>query len=290
MPSTNKKEDAPYCKPLLKWVGGKTQILPTVLEQFPDLKEGDAYIEPFLGGASVLLGALSCGKIGPGVHVFASDINAHLVNFYSQIRSSPDKLITKIRALLATMTVDELEKRYYEERTRFNENEDDPIMAAARFWFLNKTSFRGVYREGPRGYNVPFGHPKTLPNLDEAHFKSVSELVQRVTFTRESYETALEKVSAAGMCFAYLDPPYAPVDANSFVAYTAGGFDHLAFFEQCKNLTSPWLMSNANVELVRETFPASEFDVRSIQARRAIHSKDPSASASEVLISSPRAH
>jgi DNA adenine methylase len=154
------------------------------------------------------------------------------------------------------------------------------------FMFLNKTCFRGVYREGPNGFNVPYGHYKTTPtlmSLDE--LMGVSELIRNVEFRQCDFREAFKNVGKGD--FVYLDPPYAPETKTSFVGYTKDGFglkDHEDLFELTKNSGADFVMSNAKVDLVTEVF--SDYNIKELQARRAIHSKKPDSTTTEVLVSS----
>jgi DNA adenine methylase len=154
--------------------------------------------------------------------------------------------------------------------------------------FMNKTCFRGVYREGPRGFNVPFGNYKKPSILDEDHIRRVSELIRDVVFRECSYGDALVGVTEGD--FVYLDPPYAPETETSFVGYTADGFDidnHRALFKLCNEMTGKGVklaMSNAQVSLVTDAFSSSAYTTKIISCRRAINSKKPDATANEVLI------
>ena len=296
-------------KPILKWVGGKTQILQKVLELFP--KEMTNYHEPFLGGGSVLLGLLNCVKEGlikvTGT-IYASDLNGNLIGLYKNIQSQPDALIAEIRTLVEEFskikgtavnrkpaTFEEAlsspESYYYWIRGRFNElstAERCSVRGSAMLLFMNKTCFRGVYREGPNGFNVPFGHYKNPGILDEEHLRAVSALIQSVVFTNCGFGESIGRCVSGD--FAYLDPPYAPVDEKSFVSYTADGFDlaaHTELFKTCVGLGArgvKMLMSNADVALVKNAFPAPTYITKIISCRRAINSTDPSERANEVLI------
>ena len=283
-------------KPFLKWVGGKTQIINHVMDAFPAVIE--EYHEPFLGGGSVLLACLASGRVKGTV--YASDLNPHLIGLYKHIQSEPDALIQEVQALVKEFsectgvdvnrdarTKDEAtspESYYFWTRSKFNSSEDG-IKKSAMFLFLNKTCFRGVYREGPRGFNVPFGNYKNPSILDEAHIREVSKLIRGVVFTACHFTEALSRVKPGD--FLYLDPPYAPKDSKSFVSYTSSGFgleDHTRLFETCKGLK--FVMSNADVPLVKEEFPEPLFVTRVISCRRAINSKEPDSKTNEVLISS----
>lgn len=300
-------------RPLIKWVGGKTQILPTVLAEFPATIRN--YHEPFVGGGATLLGALSLGRIQGTV--YASDINPHLIAMYTNVQQYPGPVIRALGALqrdyeVATATaaaqpglvadrapttraaaLRHPESYYYWIRAAFNglppARRASPT-ATAMLIFLNKTCFRGVYREGPHGFNVPFGNYRTPTILDEANIRAVSALIQGVVFTCQSFEAALSAAvptAATATDFVYLDPPYVPLNATSFVGYVADGFtaaQHADLFARVRALPAPFLLSNADVPLLRTEFPEPAYSVRTVEVRRAIHSKNPDSRASEVLI------
>lgn len=282
------KKKIEVVKPLLKWVGGKTQILDEVLTRFPKIINN--YYEPFVGGGSILLGLLShikSGSISVQGHIYASDWNPNLIGLYKNIQSNPHELIDAVKKLS-----DNNEEYYYTIRRQFNEAEDrTAVQTSAMFMYLNKTGFRGIYREGPRGFNVPFGHYKNPTILDEKHILSVSELIQPVVFTHTSFEESLHNVSIND--FMYLDPPYAPENTTSFVKYNSDGFaieKHKSLFEICKTTKGKFLMSNADVSLVKNEFESDDYTKEMIICRRAIHSKDPSSKTNELLITNKSNH
>lgn len=269
-------------KPLIKWVGGKTQILDQVLSHFPRVIQN--YYEPFAGGGSVFLGLLS-SEIRVLGRLFVSDINPVLINFYTVVQKQPEHLIECLKVLVQEYEADaDQEDFYYRMRNLFNALPKDGPQSAALFLFLNKTGFRGVYREGPNGYNVPFGHYKKTDFLDETAIREVSHLIRDVVFTCEGFEDALARATNPDD-FVYVDPPYAPETNTSFVGYVAGGFDHHGkLFDTLRGLPCSFLMSNSDVPLVREAFPSPTYTTDVVMARRAIHSKDPATLTREVLV------
>lgn len=304
-----KEKRVDLVKPVVKWVGGKSQIIREVMELFP--KEMNNYHEPFLGGGSVLL-ALLCykkhGHIKVSGKIHASDVNANLIGLYKNIQTSPDELIAEVKKLSdefftckgtvvnrkAKTKKDAMSSResyYFWIRSKYNalsKDERTTITASSMFLFMNKTCFRGVYREGPNGFNVPYGNYKNPCIIDEDHIRTVSDLIQDVVFMNCSFNESLSVVCCDD--FVYLDPPYAPENDTSFVSYTSAGFtmeDHKVLFEICgtmKERNVKMLMSNAEVKLVTDAFPKPTYMIKIISCRRAIHSKEPDSRTNEVLI------
>ena len=296
-------------KPFLKWVGGKSQIINQVIELFPEKMNN--YHEPFLGGGSVLLAFLvhvANGDIKIKGSIYASDLNSNLIGLYKNIQSSPDLLIEEVRKITnefekctddivnrKATTIEEAmtspESYYFWIRKNFNSFSNEArtsVLASAMLLFMNKTCFRGIYREGPNGFNVPFGHYKNPSILDEKHIRNISVLIKDVVFTTCPFSVALRKIKKND--FVYLDPPYVPENNKSFVSYTSDGFNldkHIALFKECCEMREKnvkMLMSNADVKLVIDTFPSPLYTTKIISCRRSINSKNPDAKTNEVLI------
>jgi len=328
------KKDLKIQKPFLKWVGGKTQIIEKVIGKYPNCINN--YHEIFLGGGSVLFALLSMKKQGLITikkKVFAYDLNRHLIDVYKTIQNkkNKDKLFDYLFKIIneydSIGVIDEKnvskvlnrkpknkkealmckENYYYWIRSNYNslinneiKKKENIIKKSAMFIFLNKTGFRGMYRVGPNGFNIPYGHYKKTPKFfTKKEYDLISNLIKDVEFICCSFETSLEKVVKGD--FIYLDPPYAPIDKKSFVGYTKDGFtyeNHIELFNQIKKIgfignEIKFLMSNAKVKLVEDNFcqigdedkdEKKKFNIEDILARRAINSKNPGAKAKEVLI------
>ena len=300
-----------YTKPLIKWVGGKTQILDHIIPLIPVRMNN--YWEPFIGGGSVLLAMcdlVASNKIHVEGNIHASDVNPRLIGLYKSIQSSPHELIGELQRLVAeylacsnnklassrgikwaTISKPEAsamgkEGYYYWTRETFNREPAHTIQSAAMFVFLNKTCFRGLYREGPNGFNVPFGNYSNPSVFDAKHILHINRLIQPVIFDCCSYSEVCKSCVAGD--FMYLDPPYAPETINSFVSYTADGFgdkDHIELFNCIKNASKTGvlaLMSNAHVQPVLDAF--KDFEIIPVECRRRINSKNPDATTMEVLV------
>jgi DNA adenine methylase len=303
-------------KPFLKWVGGKTQIIHKIIDKFP--AEIENYHELFLGGGSVLFALLSLqqqNKIVVKDTIYAYDINPILINVYKNIQTNKVNLfkyithyITKydsiqdltltsdlgIRARIKSgwpNTIHEAvaskESYYYWMRNKFNTMDKSTIECSALFMVINKTCFRGMYREGPDGFNIPFGNYKTTPTIiTKEDLDTISDLIKDVVFVSSDFINSIQKIKEGD--FVYLDPPYAPESEKSFVGYTADGFDletHKKLFNEIKTLHEKevtFVLSNAKVDLVVDTL--NDFNCEEVKVRRAINSKKPGSTTTEVII------
>jgi DNA adenine methylase len=300
-------------KPILKWVGGKTQILDVILEDFP--KEIDNYYEVFIGGGSVLIGLLEeikSKKIKVNGLIKAYDINEPLIFVYKNIQKNHNELYSKIQELITefnnitgeiinrkpinlTEALTSKESYYYWIRksyNKLNQEEKKSILGSSYFIFLNKTCFRGLFRVGPNGFNVPYGHYKNPEIINKLHLDDMHLLIKDVVFECSDYKLILNKIidDYSKNDFIYADPPYAPENEKSFVKYSLQGFDekeHLKLFEIYNILNNKKIksmMSNADVKLVKDNFPLEKFNIKTILCKRSINSKNPESKTNEVLI------
>jgi len=300
-------------KPILKWVGGKTQIIDKLISDFPI--EINNYREIFLGGGSVLLTLLSYVKSGIiKLHgsIYAYDLNEPLIYVYKNIQTHHNELYNTLLTIITEFNecgngtinrtptnIEEAkvakENYYYWIRSEYNKlcvNEKKSILGSAMFIFLNKTCFRGVFRVGPNGFNVPYGHYNNPEIINKTHLEEIVDLIQNVVFECCDFNTSLTSVEHND--FVYLDPPYAPETTNSFVGYTENGFNienHNNLFKLIHNLTDnnkKIMLSNADVSLVRENFcnclKNEKYSTLAILCKRSINSKNPDAKAKEVII------
>lgn len=308
-----------YSKPILKWVGGKTQILDSLFEYFPFTINN--YHEMFLGGGSVLfelLKRIRNNQIKVNGSIYSYDLNESLIGMYKNIQTNHNELYEQLQILISDyislqninennntnekdknnrkpQTIEEAktsqESYYYWIRSQFNKlNKESKIspLGSAMFIFLNKTCFRGVYREGPNGFNVPFGNYKTPEIINKEHLESIHNLIQPVVFQCLDFTESFKNVQDGD--FVYLDPPYAPETQTSFVKYTKDGFDidkHKELFKHIhkfKNNDVKMIMSNSDVQLIKDEFDNNNYKINTVLCKRTINSKNPESQTNEVII------
>jgi len=296
-------------KPILKWVGGKTQIIDTIISNFPTMMND--YHEIFLGGGSVLFALLSSiknGSIQVKGTIYAFDLNEPLVYIYKNIQSSHNELYDTIQTLIDDFqncgqghlnrnpqSLEEAklckENYYYWIRNRYNQLSDEQkkgLLGSSMIIFLNKTCFRGLYRVGPRGFNVPYGNYKNPQIINKQNLDQVHDLIQGVVFECCDFTISLCKLKKDD--FVYLDPPYAPETDTSFVQYTDKGFtlkqheDLFARLHQFEKKKIKFMMSNSDVILVNKNFNKKKYNICTIVCKRTINSKNPESTVNEVLI------
>lgn len=221
-------------KPILKWVGGKRQLLPQLRQYYP--AAFGRYIEPFLGSAAVFFDLYNSGRLD-GHGALLADSSADLIGCYTAVRDRVDDVIGELEALEAGHQ-EQAVRHYYEVRDeRFNPlrrarsggaaSAHADVALAAMLIYLNRTGYNGLFRVNADGdYNVPMGRYERPRICDAANLRAASRAL-KAPGVRLALAPFTESLAAAGAHdFVYLDPPYVPLTRSaSFTAYTAGGFD-----------------------------------------------------------------
>lgn len=253
-------------RPFLKWVGGKTKLLPQLLPLLP--KRINTYYEPFLGGAAVFFHLASTGLINRAV---LNDFNPELINCYRVVRDFPEELIEQTARL-------KFDPGVFKELRAIRPSALSPVRRAARTIYLNRTGFNGLYRLNKKGeFNVPWGKYVNPTILDAPRIRACGEALNRyASLYSEDFSSVVEAAVAGDVV--YFDPPYVPLNATSnFRSYTKEGFGlqdqkRLALcFRQLVERGVAVLASNSDTPLVRELY--SDFETHVVHMRRNINSK-----------------
>ena len=267
-------------KPIVKWVGGKRELCPKIRELIPPTY--NKYYEPFLGGGAVLLDL--CPK-----EAVVNDINPELINMYLQVRDSVEVVIRELEKFDCCHEAYVLPKDfYYLVRKDFNDLRGDKTPTqAARFIYLNKHCFNGLYRVNSKGeFNVPFNGKLTGGSFDTDHLREVSKQIQNVAFLCGDFEDCLATAEACSFCF--IDSPYAPLTPTSFVDYTKESFayeDHVRLARVFKELTDRGcycMLTNHDTELIRNLYRG--FNFTEVDVRRSINRNGDGRKGKEVII------
>lgn len=273
-------------RPFLKWAGGKAKLAPAILAAAPATPS--RYLEPFVGAGAVFFAML---EAHPGLPSVLNDANNDLIDTFTVLRDSPDALI----AALSMLSADYLAREGQERRDRYyalrSSNPTHPVDRAARFIFLNKTCYNGLFRVNLRGgFNVPHGRYKNPRILDEALLRDCSAALQRAELRSEDFATTC--ASARSGDFVYLDPPYHPLSATaSFTGYTRADFgraDQLRLRDSFEDLTRRGvaaMLSNSDHEFVSGLYGGLGYSLGTVSMSRAINSRASArAPISELLI------
>lgn len=275
-PETETPVPAVRARPFLKWAGGKTQLLPALIERAP--RSIDTYYEPFMGGAALFFALAADPEIAPRRAVL-NDMNPELVVTYTVVRDHLDDLLARLEVLATEYLEADDEARaayYYAVR---EEQPSAPVETAARLIFLNKTCFNGLYRVNRQGrFNVPHGRYKKPNILDRANLEAASLALQNTEITYGDFEAAC--ADAVPGDFVYFDPPFHPLsETASFTAYTEGVFgrdEQLRLkwlMDALRERGVPSMLSNSGHEWVVGAYEGSRFLVERTPARRSINSK-----------------
>lgn len=242
-------------RPILKWAGGKSQLLAELEGRLPSSFNG--YIEPFFGGGALFFHLAH--RLVPGAII--ADINPELVNLYEQVARNVEEIIGWLRSASAT------EEEFYRIR-KLDWRALRPEEAAARTIFLNRTCFNGLYRVNKRGeFNVPFGRYANPSICNAPGLRAASQALKSATILCADYKTVLrEYVSPGNLVF--LDPPYLPISQYSdFKRYTKEGFyeeDHrelAAEVAALRELGAHVILTNSNAPLVHELYSSYQLSV-----------------------------
>jgi DNA adenine methylase len=272
--------------PIVKWVGGKRQLLPALLAHVPP--RISTYIEPFAGGAALFFGV--CSREHEETCAFERailcDQNEELIACYRAVRDDVDALIEALGVYRYDREL------FYEVRAQSTKGWGD-VARGARFLFLNRTCFNGLWRVNSKGaFNVPFGRYTNPRIVDEIRLRRASAVLARVDLRCGDFTCALE--AATPNDFVYFDPPYVPTSKTSnFTAYAKEGFgesDQLRLLDALRLLSKkrvPFMLSNADTADTRALY--REFTIREVAASRAVNSDPTKRGPVRELIVLPRA-
>lgn len=278
MLATNERFDMykNQAKPVLKWAGGKTQMLKQILPHFP--QKYNKYIEPFFGGGAVFF------SLNPQDSVI-SDSNPELINLYRSVAHD-------LNGVVECLSNHVNDKDYFYEVRAQDWTSLEPSMAAARTIFLNKTCFNGLYRVNRKGgFNVPFGNYKN-PNICDIETLTVaSKRLNESTILCADYREVLQSYAEPGDLI-FLDPPYLPISEYSdFKRYTKEQFyeenhvDLAKEVERLSDLGCHVVLTNSNHPLVHELYDS--FDIEVHQTRRHINKNANKRTGEDVIVIAP---
>lgn len=255
-------------RPFVRWAGGKTRLLPRILPNIPE--EIPNYHEPFLGGGAVFL-AVRTRVVG---RAYLADLNQHLVNAWVAMRDSQDEL----RPLLDAHQARDSKDYFYEVRAQVPSS---PIESAARFLYLNATSWNHLWRENSKtgAMNAPWGD-RSFKGFSKETFEELRLALASTEIRTEDFRVAIGRAKPGD--FVYLDPPYLPVFSNpeekeptaKFNKYTAKTFelpDLVDLAKICQGLSARgirWVMSNRDTDGIRDLF--SFADIVRFTAHRSV--------------------
>ncbi len=261
-------------RPFLKWAGGKQQLLPALLEAVPAAY--GRYLEPFIGGGALFFALAQ----RPLVHsAVLGDANAELVTTYQVVRGDLGRLVRRLRRLERAYLGNDADGRaafYYEMRAL---SPRDPLGIAARFIFLNKTCYNGLYRVNSRGlFNVPHGRYRAPRIVDEEVLGAASRALAPAEIACRDFEATSAEAGAGD--FVYFDPPFHPLSVtSSFTQYTSASFgwaDQERLRACIDGLTARGvhvLLSDSPHPRIVELYEDGGYELRRVPARRAINSK-----------------
>lgn len=271
-----KTTKAPVAKPILKWAGGKTQMLGELMPRVP--KTYGRYIEPFFGGGALFF------SLKPENAIIA-DSNPELINMYLQVAHHVDDVIECLQKYENTSEM------FYEVRS-LDWQTLPKAEAAARTIYLNKTCFNGLYRVNRSGqFNTPFGKYKNPKICDIDALRLASEALRKADILCGDYILVLEHYAQPGD-FVFLDPPYLPISENSdFKRYTKEQFyedDHVELAKMIDTLHERGcyvILTNSNHPLVHQLY--EQYKIEVIQTKRHISCHGDTRKGEDVIVTIP---
>lgn len=271
-----KTTKAPVAKPILKWAGGKTQMLGELMPRVP--KTYGRYIEPFFGGGALFF------SLKPENAIIA-DSNPELINMYLQVAHHVDDVIECLQKYENTSEM------FYEVRS-LDWQTLPKAEAAARTIYLNKTCFNGLYRVNRSGqFNTPFGKYKNPKICDIDALRLASEALRKADILCGDYILVLEHYAQPGD-FVFLDPPYLPISENSdFKRYTKEQFyedDHVELAKMIDTLHERGcyvILTNSNHPLVHQLY--EQYKIEVIQTKRHISCHGDTRKGEDVIVNIP---
>jgi DNA adenine methylase len=284
MKSIDTSAGDPRCKPIVKWAGGKSRLLPELREQLP--KKIGTYVEPFSGGAALFF-ALASEK-GPRGRRFERailvDRNEDLIACYRAVRDQVEQVIDALAAYR------------YEPEMYYATRDLDPsamsdVERGARFLFLNRTCYNGLWRVNSRGrFNVPFGRYKNPRIVRKEELRAASIALQATELAVGDFMAGTQSLGKGD--FVYFDPPYVPVSNTAdFTAYASGGFSQddqerlVAELRRLRKAGAKAMLSNADTAETRALY--REFSVSVVTCSRSINSDpDKRGDTTELIVTS----
>ncbi len=250
---------------LVKWAGGKKQLLTQLDELFPQKIE--RYIEPFVGGGAVAFHVIE--QFAPKF-VLLSDVNEELINAYNVVKNNVPELIEALNNLAKQHS-----KEFYYKIRDVDPKTLPNLDEAARFIYLNRTCFNGLYRVNSKGkFNVPIGSYKNPQIVDIKSLLKINRLLRNATIKVMSFEKVLDYARSGD--FIYFDPPYFPVkDGKSFTKYTKNDFSEkdqktlAEMFHKLDALGCKLMLSNSDTEFIRKLY--SKYKLNLVKAKRLIN-------------------
>lgn len=253
----------------VKWAGGKGQLIEQFKPLFP--KKFNRYFEPFVGSGAVFFYIIQ--KYNPK-EILISDINEELINTYQVIKNNVEELILKLKEL-KKLHVSESKNHYYTVREKEPEYLSK-IDIAARFIYLNKTCFNGLYRVNSKGkFNVPMGDYKNPDIIQEDKLRAISMLIKNTDIRLMPFENIVNLAEKGD--FVYFDPPYYPITkGKNFTSYTKDVFmeeEQTKLFEIFRELDKKGCLvmkSNSDTDFIKSLY--KDYNIRIVQASRSINS------------------